>query len=316
MLYNPCFAWNSPGIAPDILPLEVKEVKLISVSAKRPLQNVREALRSEIASMRKEGIRVFLRENHRGSVVALRCDARGSDRSPVERLSSRLKSVVANALADVIIDEYEETLVSCLVDENYEFLSGKDRVALKRAVLKRLDDGTELGQGLSKRQQRKSMVWAKIVEYLDKEDDVILEGFVTFRLKEYLEYLADTVQSVAEDYLTRREYKEFLKLLRYFMNLQEKPIPMLNVIRKPAGYDLLDITGERLRGEVEKLALVKSLHPELTSDELLVSIAVTLSPEKLVWHGPTDGCQACDLLKDLFGERFTVCAGCAWDEES
>lgn len=291
-------------------------MKLISVSAKRPLQNVREALRSEITSMRKEGIRVFLRENHRGSVVALRCDARGSDRAPVERISSRLKSVVANALADVIIDEYEETLVSCLVDENYSFLSGKDREAVKRAALKKLDDGVDLNRSVPKRQQRKSMVWAKIVEYLDKEDDVILEGFVTFRLKEYLEYLADTVQSVAEDYLTRREYREFLKLLRYFMNLQDKPIPMLNVIRKPGGYDLLDIAGERLRGEVEKLAMVKSLHPELTPDDLLVSIAVTLSPEKLVWHGPAGGSQAHDLLRDLFGERFSVCPGCAWDAES
>lgn len=291
-------------------------MKLISVSAKRPLQNVREALRSEITSMRKEGIRVFLRESHRGSVVALRCDARGSDRTPVERISSRLKSVVANALADVIIDEYEETLVSCLVDENYSFLSGKDREAVKRAVLKKLDDGMDLNRSVPKRQQRKSMVWAKIVEYLDKEDDVILEGFVTFRLKEYLEYLAGTVQSVAEDYLTRREYREFLKLLRYFMNLQDKPIPMLNVIRKPGGYDLLDIAGEILRGEVEKLATVKSVHPELTPDDLLVSIAVTLSPEKLVWHGPAGDSQAHDLLKDLFGERFSVCPGCAWDGES
>lgn len=291
-------------------------MKLISVSAKRPLQNVREALRSEITSMKKEGIRVFLRENHRGSVVALRCDARGSDQTPVERISSRLKSVVANALADVIIDEYEGTLVSCLVDENYSFLSGRDREAVKEAVLKKLDDGTDLNRTASKRQQRKSMVWAKIVEYLDKEDDVILEGFVTFRLKEYLEYLADVVQTVAEDYLTGREYREFLRLLRYFMNLRDKPIPMLNVIRKPGGYDLLDIAGERLRGEVEKLALVKSIHPELTPDDLLVSIAVTLSPEKLVWHGPTDGCQACDLLKDLFGERFSVCTGCAWDWNS
>jgi len=291
-------------------------VKLVSVSAKRSLQNVREALRCEITSMKKEGIRVFLRENHRGPVVALRCDARGTDRTPVESISSRLKSVVANALADVIIDEYEEGLVTCLVDENYSFLSGKDREAVKRAVLKKLDDGTDPNRAASRRQQRKSMVWAKVVEYLDKEDDVILEGFVTFRLKEYLEYLADTVQTVAEEYLTKREYREFLRLLRQFMSLQEKPVPVLNVVRKGSGYDLLDVTGERLRGEVEKLAQVKFLHPELTPDDLLVSIAVTLAPEKLVWHGPTDDCQAYGLLKDLFGERFTLCTGCDWDLES
>ena len=83
-------------------------------------------------------------------------------------------------------------------------------------------------------------MWARLAEYLEKENEIVLEGFITFRLKEYLEDLYDTVEEIAEDYLTDRRYREFLRLLRHFMMRQKNKAREVNVVRLGEGYALYD----------------------------------------------------------------------------
>lgn len=167
--------------------------------------------------------------------------------------------------------------------------------------------------GLAERNRRKSRVWAKLAEYLEVENEIVLEGFITFRLKDYLEDLFDTVEKTAEDYLTEREYQEFLKLLRHFMGRQKGAAQEVNVVRKGLAYSVLDQKMEPVGGEVGRFLKNPPGGFELGADDLVVSAVVTLAPDRMVWHGPHDNSPCFDLLQDLLGERMCTCPGCPAD---
>jgi hypothetical protein len=48
-----------------------------------------------------------------------------------------------------------------------------------------------------------------------------LDGFLSFRLKEYRGRLAEVVDKAVDEYMMDMEYKEFIRVLRYFVDVQE-----------------------------------------------------------------------------------------------
>ena len=72
---------------------------------------------------------------------------------------------------------------------------------------------------------RKKQITEKIKEYLDKNDELILDGFINFRLKDYMLEIEGLVDDAVDDFLMEKEYLEFIRLLRYlwtFKNLKLK----------------------------------------------------------------------------------------------
>ena len=87
--------------------------------------------------------------------------ARDSVRQEVLR---EIKDSLANELSHIIIDEYEKFLVSRLVDENYAYLSSRDRDIIKRKVAFALDGragrASDLQDGVERKPPEKQSVGA------------------------------------------------------------------------------------------------------------------------------------------------------------
>lgn len=156
-------------------------------------------------------------------------------------------------------------------------------------------------------------MWARLAEYLERENLIVLEGFITFRLKDYLEDLFDSVEKTAGDYLTEREYREFLRLLRHFMARQKEAVQEVNVVRQGVTYRVLDEKMAPVRGEVGSFLEKPPASIELGVDDLIVSAVVTLAPARVVWHGPCADSPCFSLMRDLFEDRFVACPGCPFD---
>ncbi|HHW17646.1 MAG TPA: hypothetical protein GXX30_01925 [Firmicutes bacterium] len=260
-----------------------------------------------------------MRESSAGDLLIFRCEMPRLGEPSGREILNKVKGSVANGLSDIIVDEYEKLLVARLIDENYGYLASRDRDFLKKKVFLKLNgqDGARVrkSQGPYQRNQRKSRVWAKLAEYLEGEDEIVLEGFITFRLKEYLEELFNVVDETVEEHLVEREYREFLKLLRHFMDRQKSPASTINIVRQSGGsYQVLDDNFSPIKGEVGTFLKGSPEGLGLDIDDLVVSAVVTLAPEKVVWHGPKDDSPCFDLLKDLFEERFAICPGCSLEK--
>ncbi len=110
---------------------------------------------------------------------------------------------------------------------------------------------------------------------------MILEGFVNFRLKEYIKDLEEIVDKAVDDFLMEREYREFIRLLRYFVDIQE---PKFNTIHVIAGYDdkyiLLNEEKREITNECIQEFMNDISNEEINYDDLLVSSLITMAPGK------------------------------------
>jgi len=137
-----------------------------------------------------------------------------------------------------------------------------------------------------------------------------ISGFLTFRTKELnvdLECIAD---KVVEEYMVEKEYNEFIKLLKYFVEIQESKVDEVNIlIEKNGDYYLRDENGNDLVGNmITELTDVKFDSKE-SQEELIISTMITSAPKKIIIHC-AEHCKNKELLQTIskvFGERVHFC---------
>ena len=66
----------------------------------------------------------------------------------------------------------------------------------------------------------KETVFNKISDLITENKDLNLEGFFKFRMKDFVSYISILSDIALEEHLIKRDKKEFLDSLKYFINIQ------------------------------------------------------------------------------------------------
>ena len=61
----------------------------------------------------------------------------------------------------------------------------------------------------------------KIKIVLEENSEINIDGFIRFRMKELREDVDSIVNNIIESYMVEKEYQEFVKLLKYFVDIQD-----------------------------------------------------------------------------------------------
>lgn len=220
---------------------------------------------------------------------------------------------VSNALADFIIQEYEEKLISRIINTNYCYFNSYEKKDILNLSLKIVKNEEKNLVNSLFQVHRRNIIVRRLIEYLENSESIILEGFVNFRLKDYLRDLEEVVEKAVDDFLMEREYNEFIKLLKYFVDIQE---PKFEVIHVLVGYEnkyiLLDekhreITNECIQDFVNEIS-----QGDINYDDLLVSSLITMAPKKVVIHsnGQFKNRELLETIKNVFSGKVVICSQC------
>lgn len=224
-----------------------------------------------------------------------------------------LKTYISNALADYIIRQYEERLLVRIINSNFCYFNAVERKEILERALNiiRNDDKTFINSLFQIR--RRNVIIRRLMDYFDNSNNIILDGFVNFRLKEYIKDLEEVVDKAVDDFLMDREYREFIRLLRYFVDIQEPKIDTVHVI---AGFDnhytLLDGAKNEITNECIQEYVNEISEGEINYDDLLVSSLITFAPRKIVIHstGQIRNKELMETIKNVFAGRVVLCQGC------
>jgi len=224
-----------------------------------------------------------------------------------------LKTYISNALADYIIGQYEDKLIARIINSNYCYFNSmeKKEILNKALSILRNDDKSLINSIYQIR--RRNIIIKRLMDYFDNSNNIILDGFVNFRLKEYIKDLEEIVDKAVDDFLMDREYKEFIRLLRYFVDIQE---PKINTVHIIPGYDnkytLLDDAKKEITNECIQEYAKEITEGEANCDDLLVSSLITFAPRKIIIHlnGQFKNKELMDTIKNVFSGRVVLCQGC------
>lgn len=280
----------------------------ISIGARQYIDGLRTTLYSQLALL--ADVEVQLAEEEVGGFTFIDCN-------PVRNIGNDylgdriFKHYIANALAEIILCNWEKELISRELKLHHQYFTEQERLSVCEKVSKVLNN---CGSGLATtyRHSRKTRIAQKVRDYLEINDKLILEGFIRFRLKDYYSELKAAISVAVDEFLMEKEYHEFVKLLRYFVDIQEPKVDTLHVLVKPSGgFQLYDdrhnlVTNDYLEGFVVDL-----VDNEITYEDLLISALITIAPRLVVLHILTKkDTETIRTIRNVFGDRVSNCQGC------
>lgn len=273
---------------------------VLSIEASRRTDELVQLLRQRLERF-KGRTELSIREERRREAVRLGLEW------PDRGVDDEVGKEVAHALAQHIVANIEPDLLSQLIRRHYGQFDAADQEEIlgsARAEAPR--------RGLTSRLAR------RIGDYLAQHRAVNLDGFVTFRLKDYVLGLERDVDAAVDEFLIDREYREFVRLLRYFVEVQSPKLPEVHVMLRHDGrFELRDRLMQPLPDEVTADFRLESQGGEINLEDALVSSLITLAPADVMVHGD-DAAQELPSVRtaqQVFGQRLHYCAGCGACEE-
>ncbi len=280
----------------------------ITISTLNLSNEVKESLLQEVNFLSREGVPVEYAEMHIDKFYFLDCSIKEDDSHIKTAQEKILRFYLANIITDLLMNNISKEFIQRVIRNKYRFLGpGEFKMVLQNAYtyLNNLHENGDIGKTLSRHNQ----ILTEVNQYLDSNTSLYLEGFFRFRLKDYFSELEKSVELSMDNFLVEQEYHEFIRLLQYFVEVQEPRIDEVHVlIKDKQNFYLLDeekqpINQEQLQG------VLTDLNQDIDYDDLLLSALITMSPRKLVLH-LSDRTEIVDTLISVFQERIIICEGC------
>ncbi|WDL96082.1 sporulation protein YtxC [Alicyclobacillus sp. ALC3] len=158
------------------------------------------------------------------------------------------------------------------------------------------------------------MVRSALVDASDRNLPLSIDALVRFRLRTSLLSVEQAVTTMVDQFLSDREYEEFVAMLRYMLDQQPAREQELHVFCADERVWICDAEGTLVRDEeVSTAATAASEGHEVNGEDLAMSILITRSPCKIVIHDITYAApwpSFSETVERVFLERAQRCRDC------
>lgn len=265
------------------------------------IQEVRRLLKSK-------GVTVGISESIESNThfVKIFCD----DQDYTEKLKGTIYQYISNVLYKVVVEAFRRKEMLEYLTENYFFLRHDEMVEIDRDINCLLSGDEKIKDETTIYcLNRVNYITDAIKEFIEENGGINITGFITFRMKFLTRYIEDIIDKVIEKYMVEKEYNEFIKLLKYFVDIQECKIDEVNlIIQSNGGYEIKDSTGEDMFKEFLKEMSDNPQNKSVNIEDIIISGLITNAPRKIRIFNEIS-CNNKEFLKTIksvFGERVEV----------
>ena len=211
-----------------------------------------------------------------------------------------------NILSSAIIIYYEKHIIKHLISTNYFYFSTSEQNDIFNIVNNYLfnDDLDDINF-------RQNSIKISCFDYFSNNKSVILDGFVSFRINDYIKILDYVVDLSVNKFIIDREYNEFVDLLRCYINSKPSETSIVHLIYNNKESTLLDEFKNVIN--LDNCILNNKYLSDISfsSNDYTLNSLLTLLPEKIHIH-IIDNCEDefINTLKLIFKERICICTDC------
>lgn len=260
---------------------------------------------------KERNIIIGMSESQEGTthIVKLYCD----DNDYNERIKNIIELYVSNILYKVVINFYKDSELLNYLTENYFFLKHDELLEVEKKIMNVLKcDNCIVDEDGVYCYNRTNNIISNIKSCLEESPIMNINGFITFRLKSLREDIEKIIDKVIEKYMVEKEYMEFIKLLKYFVDIQDSKIEEVNIIVQEEGnYRVEDENGYDLFKEFLE-ELEGNNISNVNMEDIIISGLITNCPKKIKIHNE-EKClnkEFIDTIVKVFENRVTKCSSC------
>jgi putative sporulation protein YtxC len=261
-------------------------------------------LQKELEKIEPDGENYKLNQEYDDGLIAVECYKKEKQKESytfVEQLSS--------VLADYLTTAYDSMLLSRIAKKNYGYLLPAERHEIIVIAQKKLQESSQNFFDTVIRIRRRNLITRKLTDFLNQSNHIILEGFVTFRMKEYVKDLEEIMDWAVRQYLIEREYQEFIKLLTCFVKMQKPKFHCVHIIaEKDSSFSIYDENMDRISDQWFNEWADEQMDGTIKEDDLLISFLISAAPEKIIVHNSSGiaNRELLDTITKVFSGRVTA----------
>ena len=230
---------------------------------------------------------LYIEENRVGDLIFLNYSiSLALPREKVEEKKDRLRLIIADTLSNMIMDDMQSIIVQRIIQNEYFYFERKDQDRILRDALAIMWGGRNpIVNAETIRERWRYRIWDRLMDHLETNDELVYDGFITFRLKDFIGELEDAVERAVDDLLIENEYNEFIKLLQYFVEIQDPKMDEVHVLQQEdKRYVLLDSDFKVIHNEMLEQLAREITDKEIGHVDLLISSLITIAPCKITIH--------------------------------
>ncbi|NLW60300.1 MAG: hypothetical protein GX073_08185 [Firmicutes bacterium] len=266
------------------------------------LFDLRANIEKELTRWEKEGIEFQVQEQRMGKYKFLNFTFGKPEKETTKQEEAIFWQNLALVVTNLLLGEVSQNLLRRMIRIDHPYISAAEADALSQKVIATL---SAVGE-----KERVNRVQKEVNSFLRENKALFLEGFFRFRLKDYVQELKENLEEAIDQLLADKEYQEFIKLLRYFVEIQEPKILEVHVLfYSKEKFRLLDEEEKPLEHEY-LLKVLGDLRDEgLKYEDLLLSALITLSPQRIILHH-SEKTNIVNTIQNVFTERVAFCRDC------
>lgn len=228
--------------------------------------------------------------NYNDDVIEIKISTKDRTDETVLEISREITDILMQVIKEVILKEY--------IQKSY---GDKYNQEIEKIYLKSLEVFK------SKDLLLREIIFCRMNNYILNNDHIDVDGFVKFRMKELMGYIANICEDALEEYLIEKDYDEFISVLRYFINVQETKIDTLKVyIRKDNSFILYDKNDNIIENENDEELINMFIKENLNYEDFLISTLLSLCPNHIIIYDSlqtNSSREIIETIKAIFEEK-------------
>ncbi len=259
-------------------------MQFFSIGVEERDMSIKEVLFRKAQIQKPDGL--YIEEKKAGDLFFLNyISSQEFDRNTIDQIRDKLHQYIADTVSEIILEDMQSQMVEKIIQEEYFYFGKEERNKILRDTMAIMWGGNPTVRSEVIRSRWRSRVWKRVMEHLENNDELVLEGFIRFRMKDFTRELEEAVDRAVDDLLIEKEYTEFIKLLQYFVEIQEPKVEEVHVLLgDDKKYTLLDSSHRIINNDILEDLAKEITDKEISYDDLLISSLITIAPKRITIH--------------------------------
>ncbi len=213
----------------------------------------------------------------------------------------KFQNIIAELITDVIINFYQEKIIRRIINVNYFYFDRLERNVIYEDCYEFIEQDEE---------EIRETIFTQIKDYIKENKNIVVEGVINFRVNEYIKILDNIVDMAVNKYIIEKEYKEFISLLRIYVNSTEAKTDLLHLIYINGESILLDKEKNIIQMDYSMNNAKYLSDITFSSNDMALNTLLSLLPRKIEIHLINKEDEFINTLKLIFENRIRICTEC------